>query len=102
MNLKKADRSHLNAETEFFSGTLDCEFEKFIAQLRRGIEWFQLELAVKRRELILQCLKVRGRLFVRQIFQLIVVRFDSIKRFVDRMTHHGFIPALVEKFVRPL
>jgi len=25
-------------ETEFFRGTLDFEFEKFVAQLRRGIE----------------------------------------------------------------
>jgi hypothetical protein len=44
--------------------------------------------------------EIGRRFLVGQIFQLIVMRFDSVKRFIHRMTREIFVPTRVEELVR--
>lgn len=94
-----ADWINIESESKLFRFALDLALEQFITELRLRIEHVDLVIALQGRQLSLQKREVGGRLLVRQIFHLIVMRFDSVKRFIGRMTCEIFIPAFVEEFV---
>jgi hypothetical protein len=80
------DRINIEAILEFLRFARRLALEEFVTQLRLRIERFELDVLFQLRQLALPNLFIRRSLLVRQVLQLIVMPFDSIKRFVHRVT----------------
>ena len=81
-----ADRINVEAILEFFRFARRLALEEFVTQLRLRIERFELDVAFSSPPAGAPKLFHRPRLLVRQVLQLIVMRLDSVKRFVDWVT----------------
>jgi hypothetical protein len=60
--------------------------EELVTQPRLGIEHVELDVLFQVRQLALPYPLIGCGFLIRQVLQLIVMRFDSIKRSVDRVT----------------
>src|SRR5262245_26040714 len=94
-----ADWINVEAILEFFGFTRCLTLEEFVTELRLCIERVEIDVLFQIRQLALPNLFIGDSLLVRQILQLIVMRLDSIKRFIHWVTRKRFVPAFLEKLV---
>ena len=97
-----ADRIHIEAKLKLLRFALRLPFKELVTQLRLRIEQLRFEVALQRRKLFLPNRVVCRCFFVGQVLQLIVMRFDSVERFVDWVSRQSFVPALIKELIGAL
>ena len=97
-----ADGIHIEAKLKLLRFALCLPFKELVTQLRLRIEQLRFEVALQRRKLFLPNRVVCRCFFVGQVLQLIVMRFDSVERFVDWVSRQSFVPALIKELIGAL